>query len=157
MNLLRRMFPEIRQTRFRNSAEFYSLFMLVWDLNHNGFVMNDRRRNKVAFALLEKLSTGVDSLREQLRKGTIQKGILPVYRDYLLTVQGDTDSAATRERRRGILNGLLGSLFERKDESAFSVQNSDGSSGIQMTSIVASSAENCSSGMTSLSIICWRT
>ncbi len=34
---------------------------------------------------------------------------------YLLTVQGDTDSAANRQRRAEILRGLLYSLFERKD------------------------------------------
>lgn len=58
----------------------------------------------------------MDQLRDQLRKGTLPKGVQPLYRDYLLTVQGYTDSAATRQRRRGILYGLLGSLYERKDE-----------------------------------------
>ena len=35
--------------------------------------------------------------------------------DRLLTVQGDTDSRATRERRGTILKGMLWSLYERKD------------------------------------------
>ena len=39
-----------------------------------------------------------------------------IYADYLLTVQGDTDSAANRTRRREILAGLLFSLFEHKDD-----------------------------------------
>jgi hypothetical protein len=38
-----------------------------------------------------------------------------VYSDYLVTVQGDTDSLATRQRRREILHGLLASLYEFKD------------------------------------------
>ena len=33
-----------------------------------------------------------------------------------MTVQGDTDSLATRERRAKILHGLFGGLFEKKDE-----------------------------------------
>lgn len=116
VNLLKRMFPDLRQTRFHNTVEFYSLFMLVWEMSRDGFVLHDKARNRVAVALLKKLSTSVDQLRDQLRKGTMPKGTQPTYRDYLLTIQGDTDSAATRERRRGILKNLLGSLYERKDE-----------------------------------------
>ena len=33
LNLMKRMFPELRQTRFRNSVEFYSLFLLIWQIN----------------------------------------------------------------------------------------------------------------------------
>jgi hypothetical protein len=35
---------------------------------------------------------------------------------YLLTVQGDTDSLATRQRRAEILKKIFGGLFEKKDE-----------------------------------------
>jgi hypothetical protein len=115
MNLLKRMFPDLRQTRFHNSVEFYSLFLLAWEFSRDGFILHEKSRNRVAFALLKKLSNGVDLLREQLKKGTIPKAAPALYRDYLLTVQGDTDSAANRERRRTILKGLLSSLFERKD------------------------------------------
>lgn len=116
VNLLKGMFPSLRETRFHNTVEFYTLFMLVWEMSHDGFVLHDRGRNRVALALLKKLSTGVDQLRDELRKGSAPKRTQPIYRDYLLTVQGDTDSSATRERRRGILKGLLGSLYERKDD-----------------------------------------
>lgn len=116
VNLLKRMFPDLRQTRFHNTVEFYTLFMLVWEMNRDGFVVKNKARNRIAGAMLKKLSTAVDQLREQLRKGAIPKSTQPVYRDYLLTVQGDTDSAATRDRRRGILSGLLRSLYERKDD-----------------------------------------
>ena len=116
MNLLRRIFPDVRDTRFHNTAEFYSLFMLVWEMSREGFVLHDKGRNRVASAELKKLSTGVDTLRDQLRKGAMPKGTQPIYRDYLLTVQGDTDSAATRERRRSLLKSLLGTLYERKDD-----------------------------------------
>jgi hypothetical protein len=116
MNLLKRMFPDLRQTRFHNTAEFYSLFMLVWEMDREGFVLLDKRRNKVAFAILKKLSNGVDQLREQLRRAQPSKGTKQPYADYLLTVQGDTDSSATRERRREILKGLLFSLYGRKDD-----------------------------------------
>ncbi len=115
LGLMRVMFPELGQTRFRNSAEFYSLFLLVWEMNSAKFILRDRRRNRLALALLRKLSLGVDQLREQLRRarpGKPQK----IHQDYLLTVQGDTDSAANRDRRRAILKGLLWSIYERKHE-----------------------------------------
>jgi hypothetical protein len=121
LNLVKRMFPELKQTRFRNSVEFYSLFMLVWEMRSENLVLTELRRNKIAFELLRKLSTGVDELRETLKKATIKRTPHRLYSDYLLTIQGDTDSSANRERRREILKGLLFSLYERKDEKrAFS-------------------------------------
>ena len=77
-------------------------------------VLSEKRRNLIAFELLRKLSTGVDELRDQYRQAKAAKP-RPPYSDYLLTVQGDTDSSATRERRAKILRGLLTPLFERKD------------------------------------------
>jgi hypothetical protein len=65
---------------------------------------------------LRKLSTGVDQLREQLRKALPGKPAHRLFQEYLLTVQGDTDSGANRERRAAILRGLLWSLYERKDD-----------------------------------------
>ena len=116
LGLMKKLFPSIRETRFRNSAEFYSLFMLVWEMDQEKFVFTDRNRNKIAFAVLGKLSVEVDLLRDRLRKATPGKVEQRLVQDYLLTVQGDTDSGATRERRRQILRGLLWSIFERKDD-----------------------------------------
>src|SRR6185437_4176524 len=116
INLLKRMFPDLQQTRFRNSAEFYTLFLLVWEIDTNEFVVTDRKRNRIAFELLRKLSTGVDQLRDQLRKAIPGKPAQRLYQEYLLTVQGDTDSGANRERRRAILHNLLWSIYERKDK-----------------------------------------
>ena len=109
-------FPELRSTRFRNVVDFYSLFLLVWEMRNNKFLLADRRRNRIADSLLRRLSTGVDELREQLRKAIPAKAFQRLYSDYLLTVQGDTDSAANRQRRSELLKGLLISLFERKDD-----------------------------------------
>lgn len=116
MRLTRRMFPELYQTRFRNSAEFYSLFLLLWQMNSEKFILRDRKRNKIAFELLKRLSTGVDQLRDQLRKATPGKPSQRLYQEYLLTVQGDTDSSANRDRRAHILRSVLWSLYERKDD-----------------------------------------
>jgi hypothetical protein len=116
MNLLKLMFPDMRQTRFHNTVDFYSLFMLVWEMNRDHFILHDRKRNRIAFAILKRLSTGVDILGDQLRKAVPAKPAQRLFSDYWVTVRSDTDSSATRDRRRGILKGLLGSLYERKDE-----------------------------------------
>src|SRR5216683_298074 len=65
---LKMMFPKLYQTRLHNSADFYTLFLIVWEMERDKFVLRDARRNKVAFQLLLKLSNGVDNLRERLRK-----------------------------------------------------------------------------------------
>jgi 5-methylcytosine-specific restriction endonuclease McrA len=114
INLIKRMYPEIKQTRFRNTAEFYSLFMLVWQMHHDKMVLKESKRNRMAFEMLRRLSTGVDQLREQYRRAKAAKP-RPPYSDYLLTVQGDTDSAATRQRRAKVLRGLLLPIYEHKD------------------------------------------
>lgn len=116
LNTLKKILPEIRQTRFHNVADFYSLFMVVWEMREQKFVLANSRRNKVAERLLRRLSTGVDELREQLRGARPAKQSQRLFADYLLTVQGDTDSAANRRRRAEILHSLLFPLFHRKDE-----------------------------------------
>jgi len=115
-NLVRRMFPDIRQTRFHNSVEFYTLFLYIWESDRDGLVLTDKRRNRIAMALLRQLSNGVDELRDQLRKARPAKPAQRMFSDYLTTVQGDTDSSANRERRRQVLRNLLSSLYERKDD-----------------------------------------
>jgi 5-methylcytosine-specific restriction endonuclease McrA len=116
VNVVKRIFPDLHQTRFHNSVEFYSLFLLVWEMDRDNYILTDRRRNRVARALLRKLSNGVDELRDQLRRAKPARPSQRLYSDYVLTVQGDTDSSANRERRRELLRGLLSSLYERKDE-----------------------------------------
>jgi 5-methylcytosine-specific restriction endonuclease McrA len=110
------MFPELRQIRLRNSAEFYTLFLLIWQMDQAKLILTDRRRNRVAFEMLKRLSIGVDQLREQLRRATPGKPTQRLFQEYILTVQGDTDSTANRERRATILRNLLWSLYEKKDD-----------------------------------------
>jgi hypothetical protein len=43
LNLVRKAFPDLKQIRLRNSAEFYSLFLLIWEMNQAGLILTDRR------------------------------------------------------------------------------------------------------------------
>lgn len=116
LNLVRRMFPGLPETRFANAVDFYSLFMFVWDLDRRGAILSDRSRNREAERLLVWLTLGVDKVREQQRRVTGATSDQSTFANYLMTVQGDTDSLASRERRAKILDGLLAGLFEQKDD-----------------------------------------
>lgn len=116
LNLIKKVFPEIKTTRFANSADFYSLFMFVWELDHSGCILSDVRRNKQAHKLLVWLSDGVGIVRQQQRKAVGAKADQRLFADYVLTIQGDTDSLASRQRRAEILKKVFGGLFEKKDE-----------------------------------------
>jgi len=116
LNLVTKVFPDIKTTRFANSADFYSLFVFLWELDRYGCILSDRKRNRQAQRLLVWLSNGVGTVRQQQRKA---EGATPdqrLFADYLLTVQGDTDSLATRQRRAEILKRVFGGLFEKKDD-----------------------------------------
>ncbi|QQR72939.1 MAG: DUF262 domain-containing protein [Holophagales bacterium] len=116
LTIIKRLLPDIRRTRFRNTADFYSLFMLLWELRGKKLALTDRRRGAIAGQLLLRLSNGVDELRDRLRRAKPARQDQQFYARYLLTVQGDTDSAANRQRRAEILRGLLSSVFEFKDD-----------------------------------------
>jgi hypothetical protein len=115
-NHLARMFPRLRTTRFANSADYYSLFMLVWGFDQSKLILNKRRANEQAQSILTRLTLGVDEVRQQLKKVQGARPDQRIFANYLLTVQGDTDSLANRKRREEILRQLLGGLFEKKDE-----------------------------------------
>jgi len=115
LNRIRRMFPRLKTTRLRQVTDFYSLAVLIGRFEQEGLVLTDRRRNRLAWDLLQTFATRVDEVRELQRKA---KGARPgqeLYRDYLLTVSQMTDDVAQRRKREQILRGILGSLFAKKD------------------------------------------
>lgn len=116
MNLLRTMFPNLQDTRFHNISEFYSLFMVIYELQHQKLILRDRRRNRIAQGLLQKFSNGVDNVRERQKKLKGARSDELLYTRYLLSVQSGTDALSQRKIRDEILHGLFAGLFERKDE-----------------------------------------
>jgi len=120
---IRRLFPDLHSTRFHNVSEFYSLFMVIWEMLQEGMVVSDRKRNRTAQALLMRLSNGVDKVRDLQRKAKGAERGQSLYADYLLSTQHATDNLAQRKRRAQILRALFSGLFERKDaKRLFSVE-----------------------------------
>jgi hypothetical protein len=115
LNRVKKMFPHLSQTRFKQLSDYYILIILFSRFEADGLVLTDKKRNKFAWDLLLNFSTGVDSVRE---KQKIAEGIRAgqeMFREYLLTVQHNTDEISQRKKRLQLLNGLLGSLFIKKD------------------------------------------
>jgi hypothetical protein len=115
LNRVRRMFPKLYSTRFSKVTDFYSLTMLVSKFEDEGMILTDRKRNRLAWDLLVTFSNKVDELRERQRKIETVKPELELYRHYLHTVLQATDEYSQRKAREGILRGVLGSLFAKKD------------------------------------------
>ncbi|HJV74731.1 MAG TPA: DUF262 domain-containing protein [Noviherbaspirillum sp.] len=115
LNHVRRMFPELRSTRFKQIGDFYSLVALIDRLAQEGAILTDKKRNRLAWGLLKAFSNEVDALstaRKNLEAGKNQDSI---YREYLLTVLHGTDAVGQRRKREEILEGIIASVFAQKD------------------------------------------
>ena len=86
-------------------------------------ILTDKKRNKLAWDLLVNFSNGVDRVRMKQKKAEgISEGE-EMYREYLLTVLHNTDEISQRRKREQILDGILRSLFEKKDsQRSFSLE-----------------------------------
>lgn len=115
LNRIHRMFPQIKTTRLRQITDFYTLAVLNGKFEQEGLILTDRRRNRLAWDLLQAFVTRVDDVRELQRKAKGARPDQELYRDYLLTVSQMTDDVAQRRKREQILRGVLGSLYTNKD------------------------------------------
>lgn len=116
VNHVKRMFPELHTTRFKQLTDYYSLVVLISKLTQEGAILSDKKRNRLAWDLLKAFSIEVDKIRDSQRKLLATKPDAEVYRSYLLTVSQMTDDVTQRKRREQILRGLIGSIFAKKDE-----------------------------------------
>ena len=115
LNRVRRMFPQLRTTRFCQVTDFYTLACLIGKFEQEGLILTDRRRNRLAWDLLQAFAVEVDRVRELQRRAKGARADQELYRDYLLTVSQMTDDVSQRRKREEILAGVLRSLFTRKD------------------------------------------
>lgn len=123
INRLQKLFPRLSQTRFKQLSDYYVLVVLIAKYEAEKMILTDKKRNKLAWDLLVEFSNGVDRVRmKQKRAEGISEGE-DMYREYLLTVLHTTDDISQRRKRVQILDGLLRSLFEKKDsQRSFSLE-----------------------------------
>jgi hypothetical protein len=109
------IFPDgLKQTRFAKISEFYSLFMVLWQLREDGAIVGKKTGEHARDALLF-LTTGVDAVKILLDEG---KGIGPdqqIFWQYYSSVREGTDSRRNRDIRAKILRQAVGDIFEQKD------------------------------------------
>jgi 5-methylcytosine-specific restriction endonuclease McrA len=115
LNRIHQMFPHLKSTRLRQMTDFYSLAVLIGKFEQEKLILTNRRRNRLAWDLLQAFSTQVDTVRELQRKAKTIPPDLALYRDYLLTVSQMTDDVSQRRKREQILRGVLESLFAKRD------------------------------------------
>lgn len=117
LNRLRLMFPSLKQTRFHQLSDFYSLAVLVQKFEREKLILTDRRRNRLAWDILLAFSNGVDEVSLLHKKAKSIRPEQELYREYMLTVREGTDELNNRRKREQILRGLLETLFESKDSA----------------------------------------
>jgi len=116
LNRVKRMFPRLHTSRLRQVTDFYSVCVLISKFEDERLILTDRRRNRLAWNLLEAFSTNVDKVRENQRKAVGIKPHQEIYRDYLLTVSQMSDDVNQRRKREVLLRNLIGTLFARMDK-----------------------------------------
>lgn len=115
LNRLARMFPDLKSTRLRNLADFYSLAVLIGKFEAEGLILTNPKRNRLAWDLLTAFTVRVDKVREDRKKMAPSKPDEEIYRDYLLTTSQSSDDIGQRRKREGYLQAILHSLFANKD------------------------------------------
>lgn len=117
LKTIKKIFPELRSTRFNGLADFYTLFLLVWKWKYiNKYTLSNNRVNKLINAYLVAFSDQCDRINKAFnRLESLELENNEIYKSYLLTVKSSTDSKNQRDKREEILSEVLNSTFERKD------------------------------------------
>jgi len=116
INKVFRTIKDLKQTRFKQISDFYSLAVLFSKFMEERLILSDSRKNRLANELLVAFGIGVDEARERQKKAESIRPQLEKPREYLLKVLQSTDEKSKRKRREEILRGMLESLFSRKDK-----------------------------------------
>ncbi len=116
LKLAVKILPDLRTTRFRKRSDFYTLMMLLWSLQQEDTVFEDKKTNAVAAHLLEKFASQVDRLSDL---NINRQAFGPNVKAYWDTVQGHTDSRKNRVARENILREVIKGLFSAKDSLRF--------------------------------------
>lgn len=117
LKLVGTILPDLKTTRLRQMADFYSLVMLVsgYRAENRSITAHDSSRNALAGELLRDFARGVDEVADQIRKGKGVTALQEPFRNYLMTVREGTDTSAQRRAREKILREVLDGVFDELD------------------------------------------
>jgi uncharacterized protein with ParB-like and HNH nuclease domain len=122
LSTIKHIFPNIKETRFRGVADFYTLFMLIWKWKYlNHLILSDRKRRSLAQAYLSSFGYHIDNIRlkqKNFQTYKIEEGE-NLFVEYLRTVTSSTDEVNQRKNRERILESVLSDCFSPKDPFRF--------------------------------------
>lgn len=118
LNDVKRMFPDIATTRLVNMADFYALSLAVFFLRRDGYAITDKKRSRLAFDVLSRLSDEISEYRLSFKRGKVKRLKQPA-QDYHNTIFATTDAASQRRQRVKIIMSLIRSIFDKKDINRF--------------------------------------
>ncbi|HVL98047.1 MAG TPA: HNH endonuclease signature motif containing protein [Egibacteraceae bacterium] len=117
LNVLKKVLPGLKTTRFHRRADFYTLVLLLHRLWDEGRTVtaHGSERNKVAGALLTEFGAAVDRVSEKQKTMKAATRAEKPLVQYLATVREGTDSQKQRQKREKILREVIESVFDHKD------------------------------------------
>lgn len=110
VNLIQRILPDLREVRYHQKSDFYSLFGAISDLDKDEYNLENPKYQKLARLVLVNLSNELD--RYKTTKDTKNNDIV-VYYD---STQQGTDTKDARTKRIDYLKNLLASVIVKKDK-----------------------------------------
>lgn len=119
LEVLQIVLPDMKATRFRQIADFYTLVLLLHRLHSEDFAVSKHSsaRNKLAGALLTDFGRGVDEVSNKVTQAKGTTANEEPFRQYLMTVREGTDSRSQRETREKLLRTVLEGVFESLDST----------------------------------------
>lgn len=117
LNVGMRILPNLKTTRFRQLADFYTLTLLLHRLRSEGvgITAHDSHKNALAGSLLTEFGRRVDEVNEKNRKHKNIGRSEEHFRAYLMTTREGTDSAQNRKTREQLLRKVLDGIFDEVD------------------------------------------
>ena len=112
---LAKLLPDIRATRFKKLADFYTLVVLFARYLREGKTLQNAKAKREAGYLLERFGVLADKAYKSISEFDREAEIDPNALTYIQTVREGGDTAAHRRERERIVENILENVFDQKD------------------------------------------
>ena len=112
---LAKLLPNIRATRFKKLADFYTLVVLFARYLREGKTLQNAKAKREAGYLLERFGVLADKAYKSISEFDREAEIDPNALAYIQTVREGGDTAAHRRERERIVENILKNVFDQKD------------------------------------------
>ncbi len=109
IRFINKILPNLKETRLKQKSDFYSLFAALTDLLRDGYILGEKKYQKIANLILISFSNAVDKYQGTKRG---KKEIM----GYYASTQEGTDTREHRLLRINYLKKLLSPAIGKKDK-----------------------------------------